>query len=171
MLGITSERPVIEAPSGTAVLVRTTDLETVREILISPSIYSLMGDDYAPPPHEFEVNRDPRIRYVLVYGGKNLDVLGLFTLLPQNRVCFEVHVAMLPWARPAQKWAAARALPDWLAANTECRRLTAAVPDVNRPAIIYGTHGLGMRYAGRQEAAFMRHGKLRDLVLLGRSIG
>lgn len=156
--------------TSTVTLASTTDLHLVRRILTWPEVYPLLKDDYAPPAEEFQVNDDPRIRYVLV-DANSLGALGLFLLLPQNRVCFEVHAAMLPWATPKQKWAAARALPGWLAENTECRRLTAAVPAYNRQAIIYGTHGLGMKYAGRHEAAFMRHGELRDLVLLGRSIG
>ena len=48
---------------------------------------------------------------------------------------------------------------------------TAAVPACNWPAIVYGTHGIGMRYVGRQNRAFMKHGVLQDLIVLGLPIG
>lgn len=147
------------------------EYDVVRRILTWPGLYPLMGDDFTGPVEEFEVNKDPRIRYVVVDGGATgAWALGLFALVPQNRVCWEVHVAMLPWAKPAEKWAAARALPGWLE-KTECRRLVAAVPADNPRAIVYGTHGLGMHCVGRHPKAFMHHGALRDLVLLGRPIG
>lgn len=148
---------------------RLTNLARVRLVLTTPKIYPAIGDDYAPPVKEFKVNDHPDIWYVEAFNPSG--IIGLFTLLPQNRVCWEVHVAMLSWATIAEKWEAARALPAWLAQNTECKRLTAAIPACNRPAIVYGTHGIGMRYVGRQERAFMKGGQLQDLVLLGLSIG
>lgn len=126
-----------------------------------------MGDDFLPPIEKFQVNRHPDIWYLAIHD----PLIGLFSLFPQNRVCWELHVAMLPSASTRKKWEAARQLPAWLAENTECKRLTAAVPACNWPAIIYGTHGIGMRYMGRHDKAFMKHGKLQDLVLLGLSIG
>jgi hypothetical protein len=128
-----------------------------------------MGDDFLPPAEEFQVNQDVRIWYLEIHDPCGL--IGLFSLFPQNRVCWELHVAMLPCARTRMKWAAARELPGWLAQNTECRRLTAAAPASNWPAVTYGTHGIGMRYVGRHDAAFMKDGKLQDLILLGMPIG
>jgi hypothetical protein len=151
-------------------LCRITDFDTVRSMLTSPEVYPSIGDDYTPPVEEFKVNEHPHIWYVGVHNASWL-WLGMFTLLPQNRVCWEVHAVMMPWAKTAEKWAAARILPDWLAAYTPCKRLTATVPSSNWPALVYGTHGIGMRYVGRQPAAFMKGGKLQDLIILGRSIG
>jgi hypothetical protein len=148
---------------------RTKDFELVREVLTRPCIYPWIGDDYCPPVEEFRVNEHPDISYLAALGCKGM--VGMFTLLPQNRVCWEVHVVMLPWASKKEKWEAARCLPAWLASHTPCRRLTAAVPASNWPALIYGTHGIGMRYVGRQQKAFMRGGQLRDLIILGLSIG
>ena len=150
-------------------LCRVTDLNRVRAILTARDIYCAMGDDFTAVIEDFRPNDHPAIWYVEVESAG--EPIGLFSLFPQNRVCWEVHVAMLPWATTREKWAAARALPGWLAEHTECKRLTAAVPHCNWPAIVYGTHGIGMRFVGRQEKAFMKHGVLQDLVLLGLSIG
>lgn len=148
---------------------RTTDYKVVWSILTASDVYPLIGDDFAPPWWRFQVNEHPDIWYVTVHntGG----TIGMFSLIPQNRVCWELHAVMLPWAGTQEKWEAARFLPAWLADHTECRRLTAAVPACNGPAIVYGTHGIGMRCVGRQAAAFMKGGQLQDLILLGRSIG
>jgi len=147
---------------------RTKDLKHVRTILVCPRIYSQMGDDYAPEPEDFTPNQHPDIWY-LVAGRSAL--IGLFCLVPQNRVCWEVHVALLPFSKTKERWEAARGLAPWLAQNTPCKRLVASVPSNNWPAIVYGTHGMGMRYVGRHERAFMKEGQLQDLVILGRSIG
>jgi hypothetical protein len=151
-------------------LSRITNFDLVREMFTLPDIYPLIGDDYSPPVEEFRVNSHPDIWYVAALD-RHGRVIGMFSLLPQNRICWEVHVVMLPWATRQDKWKAGRMLPAWLGAHTPCRRLTAAVPDTNWPALIYGTHGIGMRYAGRQERAFMKGGELRDLIILGLSIG
>ena len=145
------------------------NFDLVREVLTSPEIYPSIGDDFAPDVEEFEVNEHPGITYLGVCGIAGL--IGMFSLFPENTICWQVHVVMLPWATIREKWQAARVLPGWLARNTECKRLTAAVPSCNRQAIVYGTHGIGMRYVGRQQEAFMKHGKLEDLIILGRPIG
>jgi hypothetical protein len=146
---------------------RTTDLDHVYKILTCPAIYMLMGDDYLPPAEEYRVPDNPDIVY-LIAGGSAL--VGLFALFPLNRICWEVHVAMLPWAKTWEKWEAARELVPWLAQHTDCKRLTASVPACNRTAIVYGTHGIGLRYVGRHEKAFLRYGRLQDLIILGRSV-
>jgi hypothetical protein len=151
-------------------LSRITNFALVRDVLTDPVIYPLIGDDYSPPVEEFRVNSHPDIWYVAALD-RHGRAIGMFSLFPQNRVCWEVHVVMLPWASTKEKWKAARALPAWLASHSPCRRLTAAVPADNWPALIYGTHGIGMKYVGRHERAFMKGGQLQDLILLGLSIG
>ena len=76
---------------------------------------------------------------------------------------------MMPWSSTTEKWDAARHFLAWLWSHTPCRRLTAAVPSFNREAQVYLTNGIGMRYVGRHEKAFLKYGSLHDLVLYGRS--
>lgn len=144
-------------------------MHLVRTILTNPDIYDSIGDDYTPPAGEFQVNLHPEIVYLAARSPRGL--FGMFTLLPRNRVCWELHVVMLPRANTKEKWQAARELPGWLAQHTECRRLVGEVPACNWPAVVYGTHGIGMQYVGRHPSAFMKGGKLQDLIILGLSIG
>lgn len=145
---------------------RTGNFDLVDRIFRQPEIYEFSGDDTLPEPDEFKVNRDPAIWYVLA---GNADLVGIFSLLPQNAICWEVHTAMMSWASTAEKWAAARGFVPWLWSHTPCRRLTAAVPSFNRAARMYAIHGLGLHCVGRQHDAFLKNGRLHDLVLFGRS--
>jgi len=148
---------------------RTRNLELVEAILAHPEIYPHIGDDYSPAIEDFMPNPHPAIWYVVPHN-EACEKVGMFVMVPQNRICWEIHAAMLPDSLTEDKWEAARMLPCWLGKNTECKRLTAAVPSSNRPAIMYGIHGLGMRFVGRQHQAFMKYGQLQDLIILGRSI-
>jgi hypothetical protein len=148
---------------------RITNFEVVREVLTYPTIYPLIGDDYAPPVEEFQVNEHPEIYYLIVLNA-DLQKVGMFSLFPANRICWDTHVVMLPVAKAGERWAAARQLVPWLRDHTHCMYLTAAVPACHQQAIVYGTHGIGMRYVGRHPKAFMKWGKLHDLILLGRPV-
>lgn len=145
---------------------RTSNLELVDRILRQREIYEISSDDYSPDPEQFKANRDPAIWYVLA---GNADLLGIFALFPQNTICWEVHLAMMPWATTNEKWAAARGFLPWLWKHTPCQRVTAEVPAFNRAARMYAVHGLGLRCVGRQHGAFLKYGELHDLVLFGRS--
>jgi hypothetical protein len=147
----------------------TTDYNLVREILTNPQAYEHMGDDYLVPREEYAVNIHPDIRYLIARNGSGN--VGLFALFPRNCHCWELHVCMLPEAITPEKWEAARELAPWLGERTECRRLVAEVPRTNRAAIYYGTHGIGMRHVGTHPQAFMKHGKLQDLIVLGMPVG
>jgi hypothetical protein len=148
---------------------RTKDYALVYGILTMKDVYEHMGDDYIGRPEDFTVNRHPDIVYVTACGARGL--VGLFSLFPRNRVCWELHACMLPDASTQDKWQAARDLPGWLREHTGCRRLVAEVPRTNAPAIYYGTHGIGMKYVGTHRAAFQKHGKLQDLIILGMEVG
>lgn len=147
---------------------RTKDYAMVRQILTAPDVYEHLGDDYTPHASEFSVNAHPDIWYVIACHSGGL--VGLFTLIPRNRVCFELHACMLPDACAHEKWEAARGLAPWIGERTDCRRLVAEVPRSNKPAIAFGVHGIGMRYVGTHPKAFMKYGKLQDLIILGMPI-
>jgi hypothetical protein len=140
----------------------------VRGIFTAPDVYEHLVDDYAPHASDFVVNFHPDIWYVIACHAGGL--VGLFSLLPRNRACFELHACMLPDASAQEKWEAARGLAPWIGERTDCRRLVAEVPRSNRPAIYYGTHGIGLKYVGTHERAFMKYGKLQDLIVLGMPI-
>jgi RimJ/RimL family protein N-acetyltransferase len=145
---------------------RTKDYWLVRKILTMRDVYEHMGDDYLPAPEAFMVNTHPDAWYVVA---RKSGLVGLFSLFPSNRVCWQVHACMLPDADTREKWEAARELAPWLAQHTDCVRLVAEIPRSNKPAIHFAIRG-GMRYVGTHRAAFQKYGKLQDLIILGREV-
>jgi hypothetical protein len=146
---------------------RTRSLDLVEKILTEPGIYSLMTDDYSPPAAEFVANDHPDIWYVLVEDGPGL--LGLFCFFPENRICWQGHVAFFRGLDPARTHRAGQEMPAWLWANTPCLRLEAAIPACHRAAVRFAERSVGVvRYAVKEKSV-MKNGRLMDMVLLGMS--
>lgn len=147
---------------------RTTDYRLIRAIITHPGLYRQMGDDSLPhDPERFEVNQHPGIWWILAWDGHQL--LGLFPVYPENAICWQIHVAMLPETTTAQKWRCARRIIPWIWEHTRCRRIVAHVPATNKKAIAFGTHGMKLQIFGRNQQSFLHNGKLDDVVLMGRS--
>jgi RimJ/RimL family protein N-acetyltransferase len=145
---------------------RTRDYATIREVLTSRGVYRHITDDFAPPQNEFQPNEDPRILYILARDAGEL--LGVFMLLPQGGVSYEVHVAMLPSAWGARAQRAAREVFPWLFARTGIQRFVAAIPATNRLAIAMAKQA-GFTQWGVNRASLQRNGKLIDMVHFGLS--
>ena len=89
----------------------TKDYALVKAILTHPAIYGEMGDDDLPDPEKFVVNDHPLARYVLAWREPHAGLVGVFCFYPQNRICWQGHVAMLPWVSTREKWRAGQMLP------------------------------------------------------------
>jgi len=148
---------------------RTKDYGLVKIILTELDLYRHVTDDFAPSPEAFEANTHPSIWYVLVWEANKL--LGMFCFLPQNDICWDAHVALFRGVKPDETRQAGREVMAWLWANTPCRRLVASVPRSNRAAVRYGLapEGMNLLPFGVNEKSFLKHGKLWDQVLMGRS--
>ena len=147
---------------------RTQDMEKVREILVSPRIWPFFADDFAPSPGDFRPNDDSRIWYVLAREGDRF--LGVFMFIPQSKILWEAHVAMLPsaWGGAARR--AWKEVIPWLFEHTDCERLIAEIAEYNRPALSFAQVA-GMEQYGRNPRSVAWHGKMWDLVLFGLSRG
>jgi RimJ/RimL family protein N-acetyltransferase len=144
---------------------RSDDYALIRRIITHPRVYDFATDDYSPAPAAFEVNDDPRIWYVLVNDG----ALGLMMFLPQSTVCYEIHCCLLPgaWGRSAE---AARGAIDFIFQHTDARRIVASVPAYNRLTCKLA-RAAGMTQYGVNAAAFLKRGRLEDLICFGISKG
>jgi RimJ/RimL family protein N-acetyltransferase len=145
---------------------RTTDYALVRAVFTHRTQYGAMTDDFSPAPEDFQVNTDPRIWYVLAR--ENGRVLGVFTLLGQNTVLYEIHWSLLPCAWGRRTVPATTGAIAWMFAHSPARRIIGAIPAYNRLAIKLARR-VGMREFGVNPRAFQKHGELHDLVLLGAS--
>lgn len=143
---------------------RSTDYALIRGILTHPSVYEQISDDCSPPAAEYRPIESEAIWYAVVWDGNEL--LGLWMLVPQNGICWEIHTALLPHARGARAYRAAALMQAWVWLNTPCRRLITNIPADNRPAHFFAV-AAGMQEYGRNEASFLKGGRLVDQTCLG----
>lgn len=148
---------------------RITDYGTIRALITHPTQYKHAGDDYSPPVEDFQVNEDPRIWYVAASIADDWKPLALFTFLPQNTICYEIHACVLPEAWGWSEWILRGALA-WMFENSPALRIVASIPDSNRLAGKLA-HDAGMKVYGENRASYMKGGKLRDQILYGISKG
>jgi len=143
---------------------RTIDFVLVKSIVTHPKVYRHLGDDFSPPPEKWEPNRHESVWYVLVLEGEA--VLGVFMLVPLNTICYEIHAALLPvaWGEKGQR--VAEGITVWVWANTPCRRLVGNVLPYNR-AVLRFTQAMGMTVFGCNTRSYLKHGRLRDQIMLG----
>ena len=142
----------------------TRDRAKIKRIITHPRLYRHMQDDYAPRPEDFEPEIHPLVSYILA----RCDgvAIGLFIVSVHSRVLFEIHECFLPefWGKLAHE--ATVQFRDWIWRNTGCMRMFGQTPAYNRLAVKFAKDA-GMVQFGVHPRAFMKHGKLQDLVLLG----
>lgn len=143
---------------------RSEDWELVKQIVTHEKIYPHVSDDFAPPAAEWEPTKHPDVLYVVARDGE--EVLGLWALIPENRICMKVHTCLLPgaWGERARR-AASEFIP-WVWANTGCQRLNTDVPEFNRIALRFALQG-GFTQFGVNPKSFKKNGKLWDQIMLG----
>jgi hypothetical protein len=143
---------------------RTKDYEVVRRIMVHPRIYPHISDDFSPPADQYRPVENEAIWYVLAWNGRSC--LGIWMLVPQNGICWEVHTALLPSAWGDTGLRAARLLPEWIWRNTPCRRIITNVPSTNRLALHFAVNA-GMTIYGINAGSYLKDGKLCDQTCLG----
>lgn len=145
---------------------RTQDYELVRQIMTHPRVYPHITDDGSPEADDYSPIQSDQVWYVLVC--EEAVTLGLWMLVPQNSICFEIHTCLLPVAYGGLARRAAELMAAWIWANTPCRRLVTTVPETNRLALRFAVRA-GMQEYGRNPKSFMKDGQLLDQLLLGMS--
>lgn len=137
-------------------LERTNDVEFLRGVFTHPRIWPWICED-GVTPESFQPLIHPLVVH-LRYGND-----GVFTFRSLNRILYECHVAMFPGT--ASDEAATQAIA-WMWANTQAKKLVCNIPAISRHAIAYA-HRAGFVREGRMKDAFMRNGKLHDLIVMG----
>ena len=73
----------------------TSDLRLIKAICTHDKIWPMVCDDFTPPAEAWEPPSG-NVKWLLVTDEEG--ILGLFCLVPDNSVCWQVHVMMLPYA-------------------------------------------------------------------------
>jgi RimJ/RimL family protein N-acetyltransferase len=142
---------------------RESDPERIRELVAGDARmwHAAIDDGVAAGPEAYRPHSDPRVWYV-VASDDGSDI-ALFTLLPQNAVCYEIHVTRA-FGRGAAR--AHRGIFRWAFEHTPARRIVASIPADN-PIAIRAARRAGMKPFGVNPASYARGGKLHDQTLLG----
>ena len=143
---------------------RTTDYGLVKKIATHPEVYPFITDDYSAAPSEYRPFESDSIWYVLAKDGE--EILGMWTFIPENAICWQVHTCLLPTAGGSRAKKAAKEMAEWIWKNTTCLRLVTNVPAYNRKASIF-SRWAGMSEFGRNPKSYMKTGILHDQILLG----
>jgi RimJ/RimL family protein N-acetyltransferase len=128
-----------------------------------PRLWHWISDDFRPAADQWQPDLDERFWYVLGRDGET--VLGLGVFEARSSILLEGHCCLLPcaWGRTAEIAAGCFA---WLFSRTTACRIAAAIASDNRLALKMA-RSAGMQECGRHPLAFLRGGKLHDLILLG----
>jgi len=145
---------------------RTTDYALIKRIVTDKSVYPFVSDDYSPAPKDYEPIKSDAVWHVLVRDGE--EVLGLWIIIPQNAVCWEIHTCLLPNAYGERAKRAGKQVVQWIWDNTTCLRLVTNVPEYNRLAHKFAK-AAGMIEYGRNPKSYMKTQILHDQILLGMS--
>lgn len=143
---------------------RTFDWNLIRRIAIHPKVYHAAADDFSPPPYAWKPLDDCNIHYVLVRDGEEL--LGMFVFIPENTICWNMHVCLLPisWGKKSKE--AGGQVIRWIFSHTACARITGSVPAHNRLALKFA-RDIGMTKYGINERSHKKNGILHDQILFG----
>ena len=143
---------------------RSKDYALIRGIMTHEAVYRHLTDDYSPPAADYRPIEHEMVWYLVVWDGNEL--LGLWMLVPQNGICWEIHTALLPDAWGERGRRAAALAQAWIWENTPCRRIITNVPADNRIAYRFAV-AAGMEVYGTNEASFLKGGRLLDQICLG----
>lgn len=143
---------------------RSHDWELIKSIVTHPSVYSGISDDGSPPAEQWNPKEYPLVQFVIARDGN--EILGLWALAPQTSACWEVHTCLLPNAYGKRAHQAVMEFEDWVWNNTKAMRVVTDVPEYNRVALRFSLNA-GLKQFGLNPKAYMKNGKLHDVIMLG----
>lgn len=143
---------------------RSTDWELIKSIATHRRVYPHISDDFSPKAEDWNPVQDERVWYVIVR--EDEEVLGMFALFPQSKICWEVHTCMLPKAYGEKGRAATKEAIKWLFEVSACLRIVTQVPHYNVIALRYAIDA-GMKEYGYNPSSYMKDGVLQGITLLG----
>jgi RimJ/RimL family protein N-acetyltransferase len=143
---------------------RTKDWELVKRIVTDRSVYPRVSDDSSPCADCWQPIRDDAMYYLLAK--RDVDILGLFAVSPENGICYKVHTCLLPHSYGEKATIAAKELIQWVFSNLQCERLITEVPEFNKLALKFAERS-GMTRFGYNPKSYLKDGRLQGMTLLG----
>lgn len=165
-LQLVPRRKVHPEYQSTFRFIRCSDSAILKSIMTVPAVYRAISEETTGPASHFEPPIHPDLWHFLVYD--NEELIGCYSLFPENSVCWSLHVSLLPlasWVR-GRPLASMKALFERVWQVTPCMRIVGKVPDYNRLALQLARKA-GMISYGENVMSFPNHGRLYNEILLG----
>jgi hypothetical protein len=143
---------------------RTHDWQLIKEIATHPRTWPSISDDSAPRPEDWEPNRDEHVYYLLA---RQYDsVVAMLVVWPDNFVCWQAHLCVMPSAYGPIGVAAVKRIIQWIWDNTTCVRLVASIAEYKTLAISFSLK-CGLTGFGMNPNSYKKNGELHNMILLG----
>jgi len=143
---------------------RTRDAALIRSIVLDPSIFPWVHDDYTADPARWQPTLGAHAYNLMARDRRGYFGLGMF--IARSHTCFEAHMGFLPRSYGAQALTAFKQMLAWMWTNTTAARLVGEIDVDNRRAICFAERAGFQRY-GFNEKSCRRGGTLRDQLCLG----
>ena len=141
---------------------QTHDMVLVEAILRHPKCWPNVSDDRTP--EDWHPQDLPGLYWALAIQGEQ--PIGVFGLNSENGVMAQAHIAMLPEGRGKVAKAATEAFFRWVWAETPFQKVMGMIARRNSPARSLVCQA-GMNRQGLLPRAFLKNGKLHDLMVYG----
>ena len=139
-------------------IIRSTDIDAISEILNHPRVYGWVSDDYSPKPY------NPVIHDSLIYL-MDESKMGIILLAPVNGICCSAHIALRP-----EVWGSGvdfvKESIRWIVINTRYMKAICSIPEYNRLAIRL-VRKCGFTQEGTIKRSFLKGFKLYDQFIFG----
>lgn len=141
---------------------RTYDPQTVREIMIEPSMWATIAED-GQDPGEYSPDMKGTCWLVMRDGD---ELIALYALDQVNGVMLEIHAQVLHQHRKEYSGATGKAVLQWIVENTDVAKIIAWVPEIY-PNVRDFTVSQGFQIEGTNRKSYLKNGELHDQWLLG----
>lgn len=140
------------------------DMELIKATMTRPYIWPHIHDDTVSL-EDFSP-AEPVDGWLMYLGVFDDDYCGFFLVARKNSITYEIHTVLEKCCRGHSAIIAAKAVIDWLFANTDCLRLVTEIPDGNIPAERLAINA-GLTQYGLNEHSFKVNNVIKSAKLYG----
>jgi len=141
----------------------THNIDVIKSVLCEPSIYDRITADNAPKAEDWTPPLQGE-HYIVGYTSK-YELIGCTNVHPQNQICWEVHIQVLPTMRDYAHVFAYGCL-EWIWSETPASKLVAQIP-VLYPDVIKFAETKGFEVEGVNRSSHLKNGTAWDQVHMG----
>ena len=144
------------------VICRTTDKELIKSIVTLPDLWATVAED-GQEPCTWEP--DMGIAW-LVAQDDDGQVMGLYSLIPNNCVTLEIHPYILPLYRGKKAYQSGREVLAWIGLTTSYSKVVCQIPVIYKNVKLFAMR-CGFKQEGINRLSYLKNGKIVDQWRLG----